>query len=83
MYLLQKSPQSVLSHHVLIPYCNVIFLQIIMLGGIRTGWIFREKADCKQFSEIRPLVLQQGLTQGVDLKAPSGNLYPPNPGPVL
>ena len=57
-------------------YCR--FLQIIMLGGIRTGWIFREKADCKQSNEIRPLVLT-----GSKLKAPSANLYPPDPGPVL
>ena len=54
-----------------------------MLGGIRTGWIFREKADCKQFNEIRPTCLIQGLKQGLCLKAPQQTSYPPSPGPVL
>ena len=49
--LLQKSPQSVFSPLVPIPYCNITSWFGIALAEIRTRRILREKADCKQSSQ--------------------------------
>ena len=48
VYSLQNSLQSVFSHLVLIPYCNITSWFAIALAGMRTRQNLREKADCKK-----------------------------------